>query len=229
MRMRRPSSTMLAAAVFACACATASPALASPYHLQATRAGLDVAVDPDDGGGTMHFANRVTMRGPSGPASVFEMADDALEKGAPLLPLFGRAIELPSDPSTAMLLGWSSVGAGMETVHAWIVRVRPGGAPAIVDELAWATDRVSAGLVVDLSRSGVRVGVPWTFDGAMHDPEDWALDAGAQHLSRDDVMKLPFQPTRTAFDAYRPPFGPAPWPAGTRVAWISATPRGFRL
>lgn len=202
-------------------------ALALAFHvLRASGATVDVAVEPYEGGGTMHFAERVTFRGTSGPALVVSTHDD--EKGGDLVPLFGREMALPGDPSAVLLLGWSSTGSGMETVHAWIVRAASHRAPVIVAKLAWTTDRASAGFIVDLSQ-GVRVGVPWTFDGPMHDASEWALEIGTRPLALVDVKGLTFQPTTANYDSYCPPFGAPAWPAATRVFWIVATPFGFQM
>ncbi len=215
-------------AVILASCTWSRAASADPYRIGNTSAApVDVAVEPDDGGGTMHFAKRVTLRGPSSTALSIVTRDDALEKDCELVPLFDREIALPARPLAVVLLGWSSTGSGMETVHAWIVRAGR-GAPEIVAKLAWTTDRSSAGFFMDLSQS-VRLGLPWTFDGPMHDPSEWRLDTGARRLALDDVKKLPFEPTTTPLSAYRPPFGIAAWHVGTSVAWLVPTPQGFRL
>jgi hypothetical protein len=62
----------------------------------------------------------------------------------------------------------------------------------------------------------------------MHDPDEWALEAGTRTLALDDVKRLPFHTATARFDAYRPPFGRPAWPAGTRIAWMAAGPRGFQ-
>ncbi len=130
-----------------------------------------------------------------------------------------------------VVLGWSSFGGGMETVHAWIVDATP----RVIDKLEWTTDRSHAGVVVDAS-NGVRVGIPLPIgagsddgDDHLHDDEGWQLAHGTRSLSLANVTKLPASETSLASlpGYYTPPFQTPPaerrWSG--RIVWFSAGKR----
>jgi hypothetical protein len=130
-----------------------------------------------------------------------------------------------------VVLGWSSFGGGMETVHAWIVDATP----RVLDKLEWTTDRSHAGVAVDTS-SGVRVGIPLPIvvgdddeEPGLHDDEDWRLAHGTRNLSLANVNKLPAIETPLASlpGYYTPPFQTPPserhWSG--RIVWFAAGKR----
>jgi hypothetical protein len=165
---------------------------------------LDVRVEAQDDTGTMHYADRLVIRGPGSPAPLVLRTE--LEPGV-LVPLVTR--QVPLDPENTVLLGWSSTGGGMQTEHALLVRARPGAVPAVVDELALTTDRAAPPLVVDAAAGrGVRIGVVDSFGGELHEPSDWKLHLADHTLDLAALRGLPFDKAR--------------------VAWFQATKDGFR-
>jgi hypothetical protein len=205
--------------LFVAIAGTARPASAS-----APLPTVTVAAAKDTG--TMHYAERVTIADATGTPLVLTLPDDAIEKGKELLPLFSSRI-LRAGSNRFVIIGWSSTGAGMQTMHAWTFRTASGQAPAIIDRLALTTDRASAGLVIDARSDAVRIGIPWTFDGSLHDADEWKLKVGGQTKKLADVRALEFTSESGTLDTYRAPFAGSAF-VDTRVAWFRADASGFR-
>lgn len=176
--------------------------------------------------GTIHGADCVTLRsredGPSTRICGDEKSED-LEQT--LVPYFYEQHAHPTDATTAVIIGWTSLGSGMQTSHAWIVRLEDGASPKVIERLAWVSTRSRAGFAIESTADALKVGIPWTFDEPVRD--DWWLDIGDRRLDLDAVKRLTFVISKGPLHAPLRPSPRAPWPAGTRVAWFDVTARGF--
>ena len=77
--------------------------------------------------GTSHYADALRLRVADGPALILKSQGD----GA-LLPLPGP--QFPLGENHVLLLGWSSGGGGMETIHALLLKI-DGGKPTLQHSL----------------------------------------------------------------------------------------------
>jgi hypothetical protein len=179
--------------------------------------------ESQDEAGNMHYAERVEVS--SGRGRPLVLVTD-VEKGV-LAPLVGR--QVPVGQRHALLLGWSSWGAGMETVQAILVRVDPDGV-VLQDRLELTTDRSSAGVLLRTDGGRVRIGVPRPAEPAHHG-EDWALSFAGRRLDLAGIRSLRYAP-RTGADAaaacYCPPLDIEPPGAEGPIAWFLAGEAGFR-
>ncbi|MEO8673495.1 MAG: hypothetical protein ABI411_19450 [Tahibacter sp.] len=168
--------------------------------------------------GTMHFAEALTLSvDPAKPLTL---------KGE-FLPIPGPTFRLSKD--RYVMLGWSSTGSGMQTLHALLVSVADGAVGELA-ELSLTTDRSSAGLVVRHQPDGsLRIGMPQVSGEFLHDEEDWVLNLGANAPSFGvaEMRKFSVEAITLSDDDlfYAPPAQIAPRP--THVAWISIEPTGF--
>lgn len=182
---------------------------------------LDVrVVHPAEATGTMHFAERITLRvGSARPLVLDENWPGLLPIPGPHLPLAGGRF---------VLLGWSSTGAGMQTLHALSVAVRD-GAVTLTGHLTLTTDRPSSTWVVRRTPAGVlRVGIAEP-EAIVHDPDGWSLRTGAAEggsFGLEDLRDLAFEDvTPEPGDlVYAPPFQRRPHPG--RVAWAEVAGAG---
>jgi hypothetical protein len=172
---------------------------------------------PQESTGTMHFADKLTLR--IGTAKPLVLKN--------LVPIPGPHLRLGE--STFLLLGWSSGGAGMQTLHALSLAVR-GRAVTFVEQMTLDTDRTSSMLVVRSGEGGpARLGVPEPPAGLAYEASEWALrtvpDDDAR-LDLDGILGLSFEVVtgQPGDVCYSPPFDKRPLPK--RVAWISVSPSG---
>jgi hypothetical protein len=180
------------------------------------------ATYPEGRTGTMHFAETLTLSiGESRPLRVH----------APrfYLPIPGPSFRLPD--GRFVLLGWSSTGSGMETMHALLVGEHA-GAVTLFDHLIYDTDRNHAALLVRTEPDGsVLIGVPEPLD-RLHDEEEWSLEYGiarTHQMRISAIRKLSFQAvtSRSNDVFYAPPTNGTPRTA--RVAWVHVRKTGFGL
>jgi hypothetical protein len=157
---------------------------------------------------------------------------------APLIlksePAGGKLIPIPGpqyriDDSHVLLLGWSSYGGGMQTIHALLVQVDNGNV-TLQRELTLTAARTASALIV--RRDGpndIRLGVGEPA-ARMSNETDWLLVFGPdsdQRLDMAQIRKLAFaaEAKREADTLYAPPFQNARFPV--RVAWLSVSARRF--
>jgi hypothetical protein len=211
--MSRPSAFQTVTGVFFLFWAASAGALSPPPPLMVS------ATYPQESTGTMHYAESLTISLGSLKPLVFESGED-----------FGVAIPGPwyrLDKDSFVLLGWSSGGSGMQSLHAMLIEVRD-KALAVGEELELLTDRPSAGVVVRPAGPGsLQIGVvePREF---LHDEEVWSYSAGNRSLDADGIRKLSYEEYQAWEDdkVYAPPFGKLP---KGRIAWITVTSDGFDL
>ena len=190
--------------------------LALLIAVRAAASDLTVTADlPEEPTGTMHYALRVTV-------AVGDATPLVLE--GPTLPIPGPHFRLRD--SRFLLLGWSSGGAGMQTMHALLISVRR-GAVVLDDEMTVTTDRSSAGLLVRAGPRSARIGLPQPPADYPFNPEEWFLNLGKQSLDLQHMRELKFATVQSQkgdlfFNGFSPP---AAMPK--RVAWIDVTPKGF--
>jgi hypothetical protein len=175
------------------------------------------AVIPDGQTGTMHYAERLQIAiGDAGPLTIHDE----------LTPIPGPHYRLPD--GRFVLLGWSSTGAGMESLHAMLLRVRD--RQVVRDqELIVTSDRPSAVLLIRREEDGIRIGIPEPSHQFIHSGDEWSLSAGehCEPLDLSQIYKLTYVNVRPkAHDfVYAPPFMATPPPR--RVTWIEITKKGF--
>jgi hypothetical protein len=193
----------------AAAAQTAKPALT----VQATY--------PEGDSGTTHYAETLTLS-IAGSRSLRVPGSD--------LPIPGPSFRLPD--GRFILLGWSSSGSGMQTMHALLVGDRA-GAVTLLDHLAYQTDRHNAALLIRTKPDGsVVIGVPEPSQGFLHDEDEWTFQYGilrTHQMRIRAIRKLSFQAvTSQSSDVfYAPPTNATPRTA--RVAWVHVTNSGFGL
>ncbi len=177
--------------------------------------------------GTIHGAECVTLRSrEDGPATRLCGDPKSEDLEQTLVPYFYEQHAHPTDATIAVLIGWTSLGSGMQTSHAWSVRFEDGAAPKVIEKLAWVSTRSRAGFAIERTADALKVGIPWTFDEPVRD--DWELRVGARRLDLDAVKRLTFVISEAPLEAPLRPSLRASWPAGTRVAWFDVTAGGFR-
>ena len=194
--------------------------------------GIRVSVRRRTNTGTWHIAEELVIRTPGGMLRFTEPATDvAVDDVAVQYPLMEEILEV--GPNRWVLLGWSSLGEGLQTEHAWLVEARRG--PQLLDTLTWTTDRSHAGLAVASSGNQVRIGIPLPQplddDGGpgLHNKSGWELVHGKQRLDLEEVERLPSSQEHVMAlrGYYDPPFQVEPsrrrW-AG-RFIWFSSGTR----
>ena len=162
-------------------------------------------VPRDETTGTTHHAEKLTL-------SIGDATPLVLENEPPLP---GPSFQLAD--GRFLLLGWSSYGAGMQSIHAFVFGVRNG--EVVLDrELVVTTDRVNAGVVV----RGARIGIPEPPRDFVHNAEDWAVSHGHACPVFDlaGMRELDYEPfvKRKGDVFYKPPKQDAPFPA--QVSWV---------
>ena len=223
--MRRRTAAWATAALAAVATSGAAPA--------GEEAPPPLAISADYPGGstgTMHYAERVTLRRRGAKPLVLTRRTSLEGTSTPafgdMVPIPGLQLALGDD--AFLLLGWTSVGAGMQTSHAMRLVVRDGRL-VLAGHLQIQTDRPSAGLMVRPSRPGlVELGFPEPV-GFLHSQEDWYLVLGGERLELDDMRRMLYADYAPLPEDrfYSPPFQ-RPFARG-RVAWITVKADRFEL
>ncbi|HZR01634.1 MAG TPA: hypothetical protein VFA81_00505 [Burkholderiales bacterium] len=186
---------------------------------------IEVAAKLNEPGGTYHYATELRLSAP-GAAPLILKGD---EENDHFLPIPGPQYAISSDH--ALLLGWSSYGGGMETIHGLLLRV-DNGHVVLQRELALTAARLNAGLVI--RRDGpdkVLLGVAERPDTG-HEQDEWSLALGSEkHLNWTELARLPYFPAdqQDADVFYFPPIGFDVGHTFRRVAWISASTNGFAI
>ena len=167
----------------------------------------------------MHYAEALTLS--IGSARPLRLTDS-------LLPIPGPSFALSG--SRFLLLGWSSTGSGMQSIHAFLVGIRKGAVKRL-GVVVSHTDRTSSALLVRRDAHGsLLLGLPEPSDSFLHNEDEWFLAVpGRPQLQLDAIRRLAFEDVTCRPDdlIYSPPFQRAPCPA--RVTWISVTAAGFAL
>jgi len=215
---------MKSAVCFAGALCLAASLLVSPHTAMADAIlKVEAAVPAPGSTGTMHFVDELRL---------------SVGSSAPLIlksePASGKLIPIPGpqyriDDSHVLLLGWSSCGGGMQTIHALLVQLN-NGKLALQRELTLTTARTASLLIVrhdGPNEIHLGVGEP---AARMLSDGDWLLAFGPDNDQRLDIAqirKLAFaaRQKREADTLYAPPFQNARFPA--RVAWLSVSADGF--
>jgi hypothetical protein len=183
---------------------------------------VEVAVPVPGGSGTMHFVDELRLSVGSSAPLILKS-----EPGGKLIPIPGPQYRI--DDTHILLLGWSSYGGGMQTIHALLVQV-DNGTVTLQRELMLTAARTASALIVrrdGLSEIRLGVGEP---AGRLLSERDWLLVFGPnsdQRLDMAQIRKLSFaaEAKRDADTLYAPPFQNARFPA--RVAWLSVSASGF--
>ena len=181
------------------------------------------AISPGDRTGTMHFSEQLRL-------SVGDSAGLTLTTNVAT----GKLIPIPGpqyrvDASHVLLLGWSSHGGGMQTVHAMLIQVE-NGSVKLHRELALTAGRALASLIVRHNGSNeilLGIGEPGS---RMFGEHDWLLVLGPtakERLDIEGIRQLPFagDEKRAGDVFYAPPSGNTPFPR--RIAWFSVSGSGF--
>jgi hypothetical protein len=214
---------MKSAVGFARALCLAASLLVSPHTAMADAVLKVEAAAPVPGSsGTMHFVDELRLSVGSSAPLILKP-----EPGGKLIPVPGPQYRI--DDSHILLLGWSSYGGGMQTIHALLVQV-DNGTVTLQRELMLTAARTASALIVrrdGLSEIRLGVGEP---AGRLLSERDWLLVFGPnsdQRLDMAQIRKLSFaaEAKRDADTLYAPPFQNARFPA--RVAWLSVSASGF--
>lgn len=216
---------MKSAAWFAGAFCLAASLIVSPHDAMADAVPIlkvEVAAPAPGSSGTMHFVDEMRLSvGASAPLVL------KTDPGTKLIPIPGPQFQI--DDTHILLLGWSSYGGGMQTIHALLVQVE-NDRVTLQRELTLTTARTASVLIV--RRDGpneIRLGVGEP-DGRLHDENDLLLVLGPakdERLNIGQIRKLAFaaEAKREADTLYAPPFQNARFPA--RITWLSVSARGF--
>lgn len=160
--------------------------------------------------GTTHVAETLAITTDRGTLR-FENVD---EETGEVIPLVERVFK--AAPHRWVMVGWSSFGSGMQTEHAWLLDDTQ--SLRVVDKLDWTTDRMHAGLALDVG-SKVRIGIPLPVPGAtddaaesLHNESEWQLAHGASTFTLARLRKLPKTETHVMAlrGFYTPPFQDSP-------------------
>jgi hypothetical protein len=214
---------MKSAVGFARALCLAASLLVLPHTAMADAVLKVEAAAPVPGSsGTMHFVDELRLSVGSSAPLILKP-----EPGGKLIPVPGPQYRI--DDSHILLLGWSSYGGGMQTIHALLVQV-DNGTVTLQRELMLTAARTASALIVrrdGLSEIRLGVGEP---AGRLLSERDWLLVFGPnsdQRLDMAQIRKLSFaaEAKRDADTLYAPPFQNARFPA--RVAWLSVSASGF--
>ena len=176
---------------------------------------------PEENTGTMHFAETLTLS--------IDAARPLRVPGS-FLPIPGPSFRLPD--GRFILLGWSSTGSGMQSMHVLLVGDRA-GVVTLFDHLIYLTDRPHAALLVRAEPDGsFLIGVPEPSSDFLHNEDEWSLEYGLprkRSLLMGAIRKLPFQTVtyRNEDVFYAPPTNATQRTA--RVAWIHVAKTGFRF
>ena len=167
----------------------------------------------------MHYAEALTLSiGSARP----------LRLTVSLLPIPGRTFALPG--SRFLLLGWSSTGSGMQSIHEFLLGVRKGAVTRLAVVLLH-TDRMDSALLVRRDADGsLALGLPEPPSTVLHNEDEWHLAvSGRRQLGLDALRDLASEDVTCRPDdrVYAPPFERTPCPA--RVSWITVTASGFTL
>jgi hypothetical protein len=214
---------MKSAVWFAGAFCLAAGLLVSPHTAMADAVLKVEAAAPAPGStGTMHFVDELRLS--AGHSAPLILKSDP---SGTLIPIPGPQYQI--DDSHVVLLGWSSYGGGMQTIHALLVQVE-NNRVTLQRELTLTTARTASVLIVrrdDPNEIRLGVGEP---AGRLPDEDDWLLVFGPdsdQRLNIAQIRKLAFatEAKREADALYAPPLQNARFPA--RVAWLSVSAGGF--
>jgi len=214
---------MKSAVGFARALCLAASLLVSPHTAMADAVLMVEAAAPVPGSsGTMHFVDELRLSVGSSAPLILKP-----EPGGKLIPVPGPQYRI--DDSHILLLGWSSYGGGMQTIHALLVQV-DNGTVTLQRELMLTAARTASALIVrrdGLSEIRLGVGEP---AGRLLSERDWLLVFGPnsdQRLDMAQIRKLSFaaEAKREADTLYAPPFQNARFPA--RLTWLSVSASGF--
>lgn len=174
---------------------------------------------PREPQGTMHYAEALTLS--IGSARPLRLTD-------PLLPIPGPSFALPG--SRFLLLGWSSTGSGMQSIHAFLLGIHEGAVKRLAIVVSH-TDRTNSALLVRRDAHGsLALGFPEPPTTFLHNEDEWFLTVpGRPPLVLDAIRHLAFEAVTCRPDdlIYSPPFQRAPCPA--RVSWITVTETGLSL
>ena len=173
------------------------------------------------GTGTTHYA--VELRLSAGASAPLVLKTDP---GGKLIPIPGPQYRI--DDTHVLLLGWSSYGGGMQTIHALLVQVENGNV-TLRRELMLTAARTAAALIVRRDGSNeIRLGIGEPA-ARMLSERDWLLVLGPDSDQRLDIaqIRLAFvaEQKREADALYAPPFQNTRFPA--RIAWLSVSASGF--
>jgi hypothetical protein len=181
---------------------------------------LEVAARfPEGSTGTMHFAEALTLKIGDAKPLVFE---------SDFLPIPGPHFRL--GPSRFILLGWSSSGAGMQSIHVLSLGVQ-NGAVTLIGALELSTDRLNSGLWVHFKSSpAIKLGLPEPPLNFVHSEDEWFLRYGKEDqdlLDLQGLRSLVFEHVTPGPEDffYSPPFNRSPFPS--RVAWIPVASSGL--
>jgi hypothetical protein len=220
----RAEKIMKSAVGFAGAFCLATSLLVSPHTAMADVVlKIEAAAPAPGSSGTMHFVNELRLSAGSSAPLILKSEP----AGGKLIPIPGPQYRI--DDSHVLLLGWSSYGGGMQTIHALLVQVDNGNV-TLQRELTLTAARTASALIV--RRDGpndIRLGVGEPA-ARMSNETDWLLVFGPdsdQRLDMAQIRKLAFaaEAKREADILYAPPFQNARFPV--RVAWLSVSARRF--
>jgi hypothetical protein len=216
---------MKSAVRFAGALCLAASLLISPHGKAQTGTAPVLKVETvwPKGTGTMHYADELRLS--AGASAPLALKTDP--GGGKLIPVPGP--QYPVDDTHVLLLGWSSYGGGMQTLHALLLHLENGNV-ALQRELTLTTARTVSALIV--RRDGpnqIRLGIGEPA-ARMLSERDWLLVFGPdsdQRLDVAQIRKLAFaaEAKREADALYAPPSQNAQFPA--RAAWFSVSASGF--
>jgi len=169
--------------------------------------------------GTTHFAEELIIA--AGSAEAFHITGEDVPIPGPSFRLAG---------SRYVLLGWSSVGGGLQSIHAYLLAVQDGKLKRLAS-LKYQTDRANAGILVRRTADGsVQLGLPEP-PTQIHEPFEWSLSLGADTtvLRIGEIRRLTYEDAAPVKGdlLYSPPFEGAKVQGPSRVSWISITPNGF--
>jgi hypothetical protein len=177
--------------------------------------------------GTMRYADRLVVRYGIAELVLATNLAESVQRPFP-------GPQYPVGDEHVVLLGWSSWGGGMTTLHAMLFHA-DGDRLALTSSLTLTGDRVDTAFVV--RRDGadrVLIGIPQPSE-TVHEPLDWSLKIGdGSERDIDAIRKLPFVAAqrRTADTVYAPNrtrHGDGEAALPPHVAWITATPDGFAI
>jgi hypothetical protein len=171
--------------------------------------------------GTTHFAEELTIT--AGSAKTLHISGDDV-------PVPGPSFRLPG--SRYVLLGWSSVGGGLQSIHAYLLVVQDGKLKRLAS-LKYQTDRANSSILVRRMANGsVQLGLPEP-PTQIHEPFEWSLSTGADTtaLRIGEIRRLTYEDAAPVKGDlfYSPPFEAAKGQGPSRVSWISIAPDGFLL
>ncbi len=174
---------------------------------------------PNEDTGTCHNAERVRIE--SDGAKPYEVETD-LANGT-IAPLFSNPIALGRE--RFLLLGWSSMGGGNHTFHAWLVSVKHGSV-SVYSRLEFTCRRHHYGLVLQENNKQVRLGLNKPPEEGMALCE-WSLDINRKHFDWDEIRKLKYIDVGMVEPKVLVLFAPKETPSN--VCWIEIGSNGFKI